>query len=414
MSVMKATMTQPMRSRPAPGWAAFLILALAAGAGMSPAAAGGSGKSVGIVQVIHGERFLVDSSWIVANDRTRWKGKARHLDRLRTGMFVTAQGQWNDAGDFVPLVVKVKRSVPGSSYRSGLLDQGRGEVASIAAKEGLLFDDPEVIEFVQRIGNRVIPVYAQANPDFQIRFHVLNNPHMNAFALPTGDIYVHTGLLAKIDSEDQLASILGHEVAHVTEHHMERHMKSTVMKTSIFQVGALAMDVAVDDGAGSAADSTIVNMVGLGLNLGYMAAISGFGRDLEDQADRVGLLYVYESGYNPREAPAVWDIFSSHYGDTPTVVNFFYSDHSTNSVRQQTQETEIERHYSGLHDWSDAERRARRVLYQRAMLDLIRKTAVEDFENGQKQSARSGFEKVLMLSPEDPVASDYLRRLRGN
>jgi predicted Zn-dependent protease len=236
---------------------------------------------------------------------------------------------------------------------------------------------------------------------------------MNAFALPTGDIYVHTGLLAKIDSEDQLASILGHEVAHVTEHHMERHMKSAVMRTSIFQFGAVALDTAIDQDVDSVADSTIVTMVGLGLNLGYMAAINGFGRDLEDQADRVGLLYVYESGFNPREAPGVWDLFSTHYGDTPAVVNFFYSNHSTNIVRKQIQQTEIERHYSNLHAWSDPERRARQVLYQRAMLDLIRKTAVEDFESGQKQSARSGFQKVLMLSPEDPVASEYLRRLSG-
>jgi hypothetical protein len=130
-----------------------LILALVAGLGMAPAAAGESGKFVGIVQAIQGERFLVDSSWIVATDRTRWKGKARNLDRLRTGMFAKVWGEWNAAGEFVPSVVKVKTSVPGNSYLPGLLEQGRGEVAAIAVKEEMLFDDPDVNEYVQRVGN---------------------------------------------------------------------------------------------------------------------------------------------------------------------------------------------------------------------------------------------------------------------
>src|SRR2546425_2300005 len=86
-------------------------------------------------------------------------------------------------------------------------------------KKAKVYDDPMLEEYLARIGDRLTPdeVRAAGGPGF--KFGVLRDPTLNAFALPNGHVYVHTGLLSRLDNESQLAMIVGHEMTHVTHRH---------------------------------------------------------------------------------------------------------------------------------------------------------------------------------------------------
>ena len=200
-----------------------------------------------------------------------------------------------------------------------------------------------VQQYVKSVGEKLIPGSAKGVVDF--RFHVIDNPSINAFASRSstssrirGSVYVTTGLLEVLENEAQLASVLGHEIAHITHEHIRRQA-ARGMWTEI----ALSAAGAVID---EALDNTVAEIfAGVGLGLAGSAIINGFSRDLEDQADRVGLRYMYEAGYDPMQAPRVWHIFTQHTRDMNKVANFFYGSHSTHIARKRNLFREISQSY---------------------------------------------------------------------
>ena len=87
-------------------------------------------------------------------------------------------------------------------------------------KEGAIYDDRELQDYVNRVGQRLVA--NSDRPDLPFTFTVIDSPDLNAFATPGGYVYIHRGLLAYLDSEAELAGVLGHEIAHVTARHAAR------------------------------------------------------------------------------------------------------------------------------------------------------------------------------------------------
>jgi predicted Zn-dependent protease len=113
------------------------------------------------------------------------------------------------------------------------------------------------------------------------------------------------------------------------------------------QLGALAGGIIV----GAKTDSPLAGLLtGLGSSLTLSAIVNGHGRDLEDEADRVGLQYMVDAGYDPFESTEVWKIFSKHTGDQSSAANFFFSDHSTHRARISNLTREINMNYRGKVD----------------------------------------------------------------
>jgi Zn-dependent protease with chaperone function len=156
-------------------------------------------------------------------------------------------------------------------------------------------------------------------------------------AMGNGAVWVFDGIMKDM-SDDELAIVVGHELAHYTHEHSRRQMRKAVWG----QMGSLAAILAaeaIDNDAARVATQ-------LGSTLGFTAWMSGYGRDLEDQADRVGLRYAYEAGYDISRAPQVWQRFLEKYGEGDRVTNFFFSDHSLASARRKNLESEIRNNYS--------------------------------------------------------------------
>src|SRR5438132_3468109 len=187
-----------------------------------------------------------------------------------------------------------------------------------------MWDDPLLDAYLGDIVQRLAAV-AHPRP-FTYSIRVVKDASINAFTFGGGILYVNAGLLARMDNEGQLAMVLGHEIAHVTESHVVRGIESNYNTQLLGQLAGQA-----------AAASGKIPLTPAVFNLTYeysmKAALSGHGRSSESEADDVGLDYMVKAGYDPREAPHTFEQLLKEYGDQTALQNFFYGDHPTNKAR---------------------------------------------------------------------------------
>ncbi len=155
---------------------------------------------------------------------------------------------------------------------------GRTNDPKVRAQYGV-YDDAKLQAYVQQVGERVAA--NSHRPQLVYRFTVLDTPDVNAFALPGGYIYITRGILAYLNSEAELAAVLGHEVGHVTARHSVRQY-SAAMAGQVAAVVLLRTQAAQD----------LFNVIG-------NALLSGYGRDHELEADRLGAEYLARNAYDP-------------------------------------------------------------------------------------------------------------------
>lgn len=150
------------------------------------------------------------------------------------------------------------------------------------------YEGPDLQNYVAQVGQRVV---AAADARFHFQFKVVDQPIVNAMALPGGFIYVARGMLAELNDEAQLAGILGHEITHVNS----RHGAKLLTKAFGAQLATLiGIGAAAASGSGSAV--TGVAMISTHIT-NYM--LLGYGREYEMEADEVGLRYAHRAGYDP-------------------------------------------------------------------------------------------------------------------
>jgi len=157
-------------------------------------------------------------------------------------------------------------------------------------KSGFLYHDPALENYLNRIAKN-LQAHSVA-PDFDIQIKVLKDPNLNAFAYPNGVIYIHTGILARMDNEAQLASLLAHEMTHCTHRHSLRIIRS--IKDRPAYVAAVQ-----DTLAKISAVQEVARLLGAA---GSIAAVSGYNRELENEADQVGLDLMAKANYDSTEA----------------------------------------------------------------------------------------------------------------
>jgi len=147
--------------------------------------------------------------------------------------------------------------------------------------EGAAYDDKALQAYVSRIGQSLVASAGRHSSEFT--FTVLDNPNINAFATPGGYIYVNRGLMAYLDSEAELAGVLGHEIAHVTQNHSSRQQTAGTTNS------VLAAMAYVITGSRDVAEAS--TMAGTAL-------VRGYGRDHELEADEHGAQYMHKTGYD--------------------------------------------------------------------------------------------------------------------
>jgi predicted Zn-dependent protease len=292
-------------------------------------------------------------------------------------------------------------------------------------KKARPYDDPLLEEYLARVGDRLTAdeVRAAGGPGF--KFGVIRDPTLNAFAMPNGRIYLHTGMLSRLENEAQLATILGHEMTHVTHRHTLSFQRDARNKQILYTVLAVAASIGVAAAAGSRAGSgdyigaavigqTANAILGLGLQLAAVAAINGYGRDLERDADQGGMESLVRAGYDPREAPKVFELLRSESKDRGSLETFFFGSHPRLTERIETTRELVRTRYaaaaaspSTITDTED---------FQLRMRSVVRENAYEDIRAGRFAIAQRQLDRVLTITPRDPVAHVYygdLHRLQA-
>ena len=194
-----------------------------------------------------------------------------------------------------------------------------------------LFDVKEVQDYVKDLGVKLLPPSADVTARaLEFRFYVVEDPSINAFALPDGTVLVNTGLLGAVENESQLAFVLSHEIAHVLQAHQWREANDTRATRVMIIVGAVAASYFVRD---------------LGMFLGQIgleAVVNGYSRRIENQADRLGLQNTIDLGYDPRSAVKFFYTMVERYGRTSSAI---WSNHDSNLMRGSFLTVQLARQY---------------------------------------------------------------------
>jgi beta-barrel assembly-enhancing protease len=219
----------------------------------------------------------------------------------------------------VPLWAEYNASFSFSRIDLSLLDQVQ-YLAGAYEKQGLVYHDESLNAYVNEIGRAMLP--ANTAPDHvKWDFQVLRDPMPNAFALPNGMIYVNTGLLSLLENEDQLASVLAHEITHVTDRHAYLHYRDYRKKMAVANVVSYVASFAPGNSAWGAA----IQAGGALVPFVMMASINGYSRELEKDADIYSFNKLIEGGYDPREMLSTFRLLEQT--TEVDVSKMYYTDH---------------------------------------------------------------------------------------
>jgi Zn-dependent protease with chaperone function len=208
-------------------------------------------------------------------------------------------------------------------------------------------NDPVVVEAIQVMVDRLEPHAALDGMEFEV--HVVDAQMVNAFALPGGTIVVFTGLIAKADSANQVAGVLGHEMAHATlRHGMQRIGQSLGL--------AAAVSLLLGDTQG---------LVAAGAELFQLASINSYSREQENAADAEGVRMLHAAGIDPAGFTAFFQTLKDEHGELPGVASWI-STHPQHDDRIAAIEEQLaslpDREYILLEiDWEDVQQRVRQM-----------------------------------------------------
>jgi len=224
----------------------------------------------------------------------------------------------------LPLALLLLAASPGCGWEDPVLDLVPldaewalgDQIATQVAGEVPLADDPAAQRRVERLGRELVAQTQLASRAWE--FRVVGAPGLNAFALPGGHVYVHEGLVEAAGSEAELAGVLAHEVAHVTERHGLERLATTL---GIQLVARLALGEEVG----------VLERIGAQVVAG--GALAKFSRDDEREADRVGLRLLARAGHPPEAMARIFELLLEARRQRPNLVERFFATHPLTEER---------------------------------------------------------------------------------
>lgn len=295
------------------------------------------------IAYIDGRKVILDGSTKIECEGSEKCGCTKGMiylgyDELRLGDFLEVKGEVDQKGGIIANEIEVcqnnksetdekLRSIVEASFND---TEAKGVVAPssimvppnslhqgkivVGAVEYTLAEDIRLQGYVNMIGNKVLPAYAKSpeykeRHDIFYRFYVLNNPIPNAFAFPNGMVFITTGLLKIIENEAQLAIVLGHELAHITyKHGAERMEKNEYFDNNIVKSSTrvLVKELFDKDKSTGIKGGILDGLEGAILATKPSDISNLFNQDFETQADRVGLFYAFDAGYDIRQSLDFW------------------------------------------------------------------------------------------------------------
>jgi len=179
-----------------------------------------------------------------------------------------------------------------------VISMSQSSFAEVKANEPLITSG-ERYEMIQRVAKRIQNAASSDMPNAQWEVIYIDEPQVNAWAMPGGKIAIYDGLFDVIDTEDELAFIMGHEVAHVTARHSNQRLSQAMLLAGL----GIGVNYSIRD-LDPSNQQLILALYGVGSVVGVALP---YGRMHEREADFIGQIYMARAGYQPSVAPGVWE-----------------------------------------------------------------------------------------------------------
>jgi beta-barrel assembly-enhancing protease len=186
------------------------------------------------------------------------------------------------------------------------------ELAAEVDREAKFIDDPMITEYINRVGQNIV-LHSDAKVPFTIK--VIDSDEVNAFALPGGFFYVNKGLILAADNEAELAGVMAHEIGHVAA----RHAMENQAKMNLMEYAALAGSIFLGGWPGVIYQNTA--------GLGLLGAFMKFSRSAEEEADRLGVQYMYAAGYDPNAMATMFEKLEAKNKKKPGLISKAFASH---------------------------------------------------------------------------------------
>ena len=202
-------------------------------------------------------------------------------------------------------VERTQRMSISSAQINAAAEQSYAQTMQEAAAKGVLNRDPNAVNRVRAVASRLIPATAAFRadaPGWRWEVNVLSSPEINAWCMPGGKIAVYTGLLEKLAlSNEELAAVMGHEIAHALREHARERMGKSVATDGLARIGSTIA---------AAAFGINPNLTDFVARQGANLLSLKFSRDDETEADLVGMELAARAGYNPESGVSLWQKMS--------------------------------------------------------------------------------------------------------
>lgn len=253
------------------------------------------------------------------------------------------------------------------------------EEQKVINNSGLIYKDETLENYLNEVAKKLNSPTASTYIPFKVV--ILKNPYLNAFAFPNGVIYLHTGILARMENEAQLATLLAHEMAHPIHRHAVKEYRDIKNKT------AFLATLQVTTGG-------LVFAVGA---LATLASVSGYSQELETEADLEGIKLMINAGYDPSEAPKLFTHLRKEVEGEKIKEPFFFGTHPRLEERIENYETFLQtiKHTGGIKNTGLFLEKINKVILDNSYLDL---------KAGRFKIAQRGVEKHLTIKPNDAEA----------
>jgi len=250
------------------------------------------------------------------------------------------------------------------------------------------YKNPELDAYLTAVAQKLLPPEAQV-PGIGPRVKVIQHPLLNAFALPNGAIYVHTGILARMDNEAQLSALLGHELTHFTHRHAVKQTRSAQNEITLVRIFRIMLP-------------GMEGVTGPLGSLWTLASTSGYSRELETEADEQGLRAMVAAGYDPKQAPVLIELLQQDLGEKVVEERFFFGTHPRLEERIGNFRRLLDTQYAT--QAKDVARMTNAEDFLSRTDQLLLDNAVLDINLGRLKTARTAIEKHLKRHPQAPRA----------
>jgi predicted Zn-dependent protease len=262
------------------------------------------------------------------------------------------------------------------------------ELAAEVDRQAKFIDDPVVTEYINRVGQNIV-LHSDAKVAFTIK--VIDSDEVNAFALPGGFFYVNKGLILAADNEAELVGVMAHEIGHVAA----RHAVENQAKATFAEYLAMAGSIFI----GGIPGLIYQNTAGLGL----MGMFMRFSRSAEEEADKLGVQYMYAAGYDPNAMATMFEKLEAKNKKKPGLISRAFASHPAPPDRRASA-LALAARFPEHEEYVISSSEFQRVKGRLLRLSNARASSAGDLQGGENGPAGRPTLKRRQPTPDDPTA----------